>query len=393
MKRLRWRHAAVPFLLLTGGLALAGVAPIAPGERPAPGSTEAELWYAMDRAERELRQMPLVLEDAALTRYLRGQLCAVAGPHCDDLRLYVLEVPEFNASMAPNGATLLFTGALLRLRDESELAFLLGHEFAHYRQRHSLQQWESAKRSTAALGAFSLVTFGAGVGLAGSVAQLAGYAGMAGFSREHEREADRIGLAAAAASGFDPAAGARLWARLAEEERATAGRRHNPVFASHPRTAERLEDTRRLAEAQSAPPPDPVEAAARRQRYLAAIGPHLDRLLRGELSRRRFATSVVVIGGLHADAPPEWRGHTAFYLGEAYRQRRQPGDAERAAALYAEAVASPAPPPAAFREHGFALREAGDHAGAAAALRRYLALSPEAPDRAFVERDLKRLTP
>ncbi|WP_334131567.1 hypothetical protein, partial [Silanimonas lenta] len=154
-----------------------------------------------------------------------------------------------------------------------------------------------------------------------------------------------------------------------------------------------LEDTRRLAEAQSVPPPDPAEAAARRQRYLAAIGPHLDRLLRGELSRRRFATSVVVIGGLHADAPPEWRGHTAFYLGEAYRQRRQPGDAERAAALYAEAVASPAPPPAAFREHGFALREAGDHTGAAAALRRYLALNPEAPDRAFVERDLERLTP
>jgi hypothetical protein len=335
--------------------------------------------------------MPLLLEDAALDAYLREQLCRVAGPHCADLRLYVLEVPEFNASMAPNGATLLFTGALLRLRDESELAFLLGHEFAHYRQRHSLQQWESAKRSSAALGTVSLVTFGAGVGLVGSVAQLAGIAGMAGFSREHEREADRVGLDAAAAAGFDPAAGARLWARLAEEERATAGRRPSPVFASHPRTAERLEDTRRLAASQ--PPANGDMDDARRQRYLAAIGPHLDRLLRGELSRRRFATSVVVIGALHADAPPEWRGHTAFYLGEAYRQRRQPGDAERAAALYAEAVATPEPPPAAFREHGLARRDAGDHAAAADALRRYLALSPTAPDRAFVERDLERLTP
>ena len=371
--------------------------PIAPGERPATGSTEAELWYGMDRAEADLRDQPQVERDAALNTYLRDVLCAVAGPHCDDLRLYVLSVPEFNASMAPNGATLVFTGALLRLRSEDELAVLLGHEFAHYRQRHSLQQWQATKRSSAVLGTFGVATFGAGVGLVGSVAQLAGVAGLSSFSREHEREADALGIEFAATRGYATNAGVVMWQRLAAEEAATVGRRQHPVFASHPRTAERVEDNRRMADAASgATPPAAGEGpgvVARRARYQAAIEPFLDRWLAEELTRRRYAASIQMIGELHDDAPEAWKGRTAHYLGEAYRLRRGEGDAARAAALQAEAVAAADAPPAAFREHGYARRAAGDTAGARAALTHYLSLQPEAPDRAFVERDLEHLTP
>jgi predicted Zn-dependent protease len=384
-------------------LAANAMPPIAPGERPSADSTEAELWYGMDRAEQGIRGLPQVEADAALNAYLREVLCRVAGPHCDDLRLYVLEIPEFNASMAPNGATLLFTGALLRLRSEDELAVLMGHEFAHYRQRHSLQQWQSAKRSSAALGTFGVVTLGAGVGLAGSVAQLVGAAGGASFSREHEREADALGFAFAAAQGYSPGAGFAMWQRLAREEAATIGRRRNPVFASHPKTEERVEDNRRLAEAAavsaSATPRDATDSTPdetspdSRARYQNVIEPFIDRWLAQELTRRRYGASIQMIGALHADAPQEWRGRTAHYLGEAYRLRRGEGDAAKAAALQAEAVAAPDAPPAAFREHGYALRAAGDTRGALDALARYLTLAPEAPDRAFVQRDLEALTP
>ena len=371
--------------------------PIAPGERPAAGGTEAELWYGMARAEADLRDQPQVERDAALNAYLRDVLCAVAGPHCDDLRLYVLSVPGFNASMAPNGATLVFTGALLRLRNEDELAVLLGHEFAHYRQRHSLQQWQATKRSSAAMGTFGVATFGAGVGLVGSVAQLAGVAGLSSFSREHEREADALGVEFAAARGYAIEAGYAMWQRLATEEAATAGRRPHPVFASHPKTAERVEDNRRMADAASGRPPtaagDGSGADARRARYQAAIEPFLDRWLAQELTRRRYAASVRMIGDLHDDAPDAWKGRTAHYLGEAYRLRRGEGDADRAAALQAESVSRPDAPPAAFREHGYARRAIGDTGGARAALIRYLTLAPEAADRAFVERDLQALTP
>lgn len=371
--------------------AAAAPPPIAPGERPAEGSTEAELWYGMARAEQELRGLPQRERDATLNAYLRDVLCRVAGPHCGDLRLYVLRRPEFNASMAPNGATLVFTGALLRLRSEDELAMLLGHEFAHYRQRHALQQWRAGKRSRATFGTVGLATVGAGVGLAGGVAELAGAAGLSAYSREHEREADALGIGFATAAGYAPDAGLALWERLAREEAATIARRRHPVFASHPKIEERIAAHRRLTA--TATRASAETATARRERYQAAIAPFLDEWLAEELTRRHDAASIQMLGELHAEAPPTWRGRTAHYLGEAHRRRGGDGDAARAAALQAEAVAAPDAPPAAFRERGYALRAAGDTAGARVALARYLRLRPDAPDRAFVERDLEALPP
>ena len=75
------------------------------------------------------------------------------------------------------------------------------------------------------------------------------------------------------------------------------------------------------------------------------------------------------------------------------RARRNSRPPRSAAALQAEAIQAPAAPPAAFREHGYARRAAGDDAGARDALARYLQLAPDAPDRAFVERDLASLMP
>jgi predicted TPR repeat methyltransferase len=99
----------------------------------------------------------------------------------------------------------------------------------------------------------------------------------------------------------------------------------------------------------------------------------------------------LLIGGLLADAPPADRGLLTFYLGEAHRRRNAAGDRARAASLYAQAVALPGAPAAAWREHGYALRDAGQRAAARDALRRYLQDMPSADDRAVVERELSRL--
>lgn len=95
-------------------LALAACAPDAAaaealraGEKPVPGSTEAELWYGMDQAEKDIQASPYVVRDPALNAYVRGVLCDVVGDYCPDMRLYIIDVPVFNASMAPNGAVLV----------------------------------------------------------------------------------------------------------------------------------------------------------------------------------------------------------------------------------------------------------------------------------------------
>lgn len=357
-----------------------------PGERPPAGSDEDELWYAMDRAERELQQHPLLVRDEALNAYVRGVACKVAADYCPDLRVYIVELPYFNASMAPNGMMLVWTGALLRFQDESELALVLGHELAHFRHRHSLQLWRKAKRTTAFLNSFGLVAWGAGAGAAGQVAGLFGAAALYQYSRDAERESDRSGFAAALAEGYDPMAGARLWTRMKREEDARRYGKPVPVFASHPRTAERLADVQAAGEAAG-----PFTGDPGREAYLAAVRPHLVRWLEGELSRRMFDTSVRVIGDLRQGAPEDLQATYAFFLGEALRRRGDAGDAAQAEAYYAEAVSLPGPPPAAFREHGMVLRAQGERAAAARAFTRYLELAPDAEDAAFIRLYLDEL--
>ena len=98
-----------------------------------------------------------------------------------------------------------------------------------------------------------------------------------------------------------------------------------------------------------------------------------------------------MIGELLQDAPAADKGLLTFYLGEAYRRRGLNDDDRKAAGYYAQAIALPDAPAAAWREHGFALRDAGNPAGARAALLRYLQDAAQAEDRAFVQRELEKL--
>ncbi len=373
-------------LLATASPALLAVDPARPGQRPPAGSDEDELWYAMERAERDLQQHPTLVRDPALNAYVSGVACRVAAEHCADMRVYIVEQPWFNASMSPNGMMIVWTGALLRFQDEAELALVLGHEFAHFRQRHSLQQWRRAKRSSAFLGSFGLLAWGGGAGAAGYLANILGTASMYQFSREAEREADRIGFAVATGEGYDAHAGARLWQRMKDEEDARRYGKPVPVFASHPKTAERLEDVRLAAGTRGQP-----AGESGREAYRRAVRPHLAHWLELELSRRMYDSSVRVISDLRAQAEPELQATYAFFEGEAHRRRAGEGDLARAHALYAEAVALPDPPAAAHREHGLALRAQGRSEDAAAALRRYLELAPAAEDAAFVHQYLSEL--
>jgi predicted Zn-dependent protease len=371
-------------LLITGSTGLSAhadgvTAPTRPGDRPVAGSDESELWYAMDRAELNLRKSPQLVRDPALNAYVHDVACRITGPYCQDLRVYVVDAPWFNASMAPNGALIVWSGALLRMQNEADLALVLGHEFGHYRERHTLQQWRKLKKSSKFLSAFSVLTYGVGFGLAGMAADLVGAASLLKFSRDKEREADRIGFAQLVAQGYDPNSGVRMWDAMLREENARDYGKPMPVFASHPQTRERLEDVRAAAAAVASP-----GSELGLERYRAATDRFRQHWLEGELSRRMYTTSVQVIGDLRQVCPPDQKGLYTFYLGEAHHRRNKGDDRVLADALYAEAIAQPGAPPAAWREYGLSLRAAGRNAEARLALQRYLELDPDADDRAFV---------
>ena len=174
-----------------------------------------------------------------------------------------------NASSLPDGRIYLTTGMLAHVENEAQLAMVLGHEIGHVIQEHALEslrkQRSDQRRNKmisaaagAALGGFlgrkkggTLGTLkgaatGAAVGTVG--ATLVNLVIQSKFSKEHEKEADRIGTELALARGFDPEEAARFWERQHERFGKWNVRRKiaHSLFGSHPRDHVRAENLRVL---------------------------------------------------------------------------------------------------------------------------------------------------
>ena len=176
-------------------------------------------------------------------RQVFERLGAVApAPRFGDYTLVFRSMPKVgpNAFALPGG-TVVVTDQLVRSFPETDvIAGVLGHEIAHVAEAHGLRQ---VYRS---LGTYLLVAL-----IVGDVGPIledmlleGGLLLSLSHSREHEREADRIGVMLAARAGYDPAAVARFFERMAAGKPASG-----PSWLStHPATGERVLEIRRLAE-------------------------------------------------------------------------------------------------------------------------------------------------
>ena len=357
-----------------------------PGERPGLKTTEAGLWMQMDKIEDELKGSGRIVEDPELNAYLRDIVCRLEPAHCPDVRIHVVDVPHFNATIAPNGMMQVWTGLLLRTENEAQLAFVLGHELSHYVRRHSLQRWIDLKNKANAASIFSTLTSAAGVGFIGHIGEIAAIAGALSFSRDQEREADRIGTARAREARYDPREAPRIWQAL-KAERAASEKPEGWIFLStHPGIDERV---RYLEAAAVKPTTDGNQWIVGRDRLNAVLAGHLDDWLGDELTRGEFAESEVLFRRLLET--DRRRGLVQFHLGELYRKRGEDGDTERAIEAYESALREPDVPPRAHRSLGQSLIRGGRDVEARVALEQYLAAVPGAPDRQIVEYQIQRL--
>jgi predicted Zn-dependent protease len=347
---------------------------VAPGYQPPSESDEKGLWGIMDRYERDMKTSRFVVRDAEVNAYMREILCRLADRYCADVRIYVVRTPLFNASMAPNGMMEVWTGLLFRCRDEAQLATIIGHEVGHYLRQHTLERYRDA-RSKADFGTFlSMGLAIAGVGWAGSLAQLALVASTFSFSRDQEREADEIGLNLMADAGYSPVATAEVWGQLlAEYKGSTAERGQSLLFATHPLPEERLETLRKAAAARG-------EAGDHgRDRYHARLAALRPRLIADELALRQYGRSEIVFEQLLVDAPDD--GGLWFAKGEVYRLRGASGDQEKALAAYERAIAAKGAPPEVWRSIGLVELKSGAKQRAEKAFDAYLQAKPDATDR------------
>ncbi len=348
--------------------------------RPNMATDEGGLWSMMDREEKALRRSPFALKDEKLKSWVQDMACRLGGEHCPDIRIHLVRTPVFNASMAPNGMMQVWTGLLLRVENEAQLAAILGHEIGHYLQRHSVEQLRDIK-SRSAFGQFIGL-----FGLVGAVGQMAVLASAFAYGREHEREADRIGAYLMHKAGYDVAEASRVWGNLLEELRAREGKEPeqvSPLFTTHPAPPERREVLSQYAQAM----PGGIKGE---ENFVIQTGRFLDGWLQDEVKRGQYAESLALMGRLLARK--DAAGLVYFYRGEVYRLRGESGDLDLALEDYRASSLSPNSPPAAFRGIGLICRQRGEKTEARAALDRYLELAPDAPDSAFIKNYLSELS-
>jgi beta-barrel assembly-enhancing protease len=355
-------------------------ADIAPAVHPALDTDEAGLWMTMEEAEHDLKTAGNLVRDEALNAYVKGVTCKVAGPYCADIRVYILRVPDFNAMMAPNGALVVWTGLLLRTRNEAQLATILGHEIGHYIERHSVERWRDIRTKTDILMFFSIATSAAGVGYVGNLASIGVLASIYAYSRDNEREADDVGLKIMADAGYDPREAPKVWARLIREEEADEDKKSRIVFfATHPVPEERLDTLKAEAERLAS---TGFQGGIGVDAYDAAVLPLRAAFLRDELDLRRFSRTEALLNMLIEDGANV--GELQFYRGELYRLRNGDGDLDRAMEAYREAENSDGPPPELFRSIALIHMKKGESVEAREAFSRYLALKPDAEDREMI---------
>jgi len=352
------------------------------------GVDEIGLWREDDERERALASSPLVIRDEALNAYVRRVLCETVGEdRCKPVRVYVLRVPLFNATMSPNGTMRVFSGLLLRTRSEAELGAVLGHEFGHFERRHTLQQFKAARSGTDLLSWAAVLT--AMVGTRQSyqnyeTMQTSVLGGLARFSRDHEREADLTGLGYLNNGRLRPHAASRVWRNLILEAEASAAARglskpdfrRNSFFASHPADGERANYLYALAN------PDSESNEEGADRYATAMANWLPLFLDDQIALNDFGGSEFLINKL---AENGWTASLWRARGDLFRSRGNPRDLMNAADFYGKAVGLQPDLAEGQRGLGFSLIKTGRAAEGSAALQRYLSLRPDAADAPMIQ--------
>jgi beta-barrel assembly-enhancing protease len=191
-----------------------------------------------------------VFDDAEVTDYLQalGKRLGASSPDKQQkFYFFVLQDKSINAFAMPGGVIGVHTGLFTSSNSESELASVLGHEIGHVTQHHLARMLASQKydmfKNIAATALALLVMRSnpqAGMG-AMTAASAAGIQRQIDYTREHEREADRVGLTILQDAGFDVRAMPAFFNTLQRATRFSDGNMPS-YLRTHPMTSERIAD-------------------------------------------------------------------------------------------------------------------------------------------------------
>ncbi len=190
------------------------------GEEEAPAAREAELQALVDRLALHWPENPY------------------------EFKLRVWGEEASNAFALPGGWIGVTNGLIESVESENELAFVLGHEIGHFRNRDHLKGLGRGLALGIVLSALGL----SGVGAAGDLAGLAGGLAQRSFDREQESEADEFGLAVVQAEYGHVGGAAEFFRRMPDPE-SLLGEKLGAYLSTHPVSEERIAELAAFAEA------------------------------------------------------------------------------------------------------------------------------------------------
>jgi predicted Zn-dependent protease len=230
------RQCCAGLVTLLGGLAGSGCATVSPQQERQVGREEAE----------EVERTVGLVRDRRLVEYVEaiGRRLGQATGRADiSWQWSVADEADANAFALPGGFVYVTRGLLALSNREDEVAGVLAHEMAHVVQRHAVRRVGAATPLAALFGVPSGIlgivspTLG---GIVGGAGRLVSGLALAPYSREQEREADRIGIALSARAGWDPRALADFLGALERAEALAGGTSRRSFFATHPSTPDRV---------------------------------------------------------------------------------------------------------------------------------------------------------
>jgi predicted Zn-dependent protease len=272
-----------------------------------------------------------------LTPYVNGvgqKLAAVADRKLP-YEFVVLNNPVPNAWALPGGKIAVNQGLLTELKDESELAAVLGHEIVHAAARHGAKAQERATLLQAGMAAAQI---GAAIGgvdqnVAGLVLQGAGVGAQLiqqKYSRDQELESDEYGMKYMKLAGYDPQGAVSLqetFVRLSEQQGPKAQSWLEGLFASHPPSQERVAKNRITAERLGSGGEVGKETYEAKVKPLRAIAPAYDKLEEAVAAARKkeFSKAEALTAEAVKMVPREGRFHE--FLGELALAQNKPEQA------------------------------------------------------------------
>ncbi len=257
-----------------------------------------------DEIMREIRADRSYYDDAEATDYvntLGNRLASRGADSRQNFEFFLIQERSINAFALPGGYVGVYSGLLLAAQSESEIASVVAHEIAHVTQRHIARIIDQQKQSTVmSIAALAVAILAArsnpevasaaiGFGTAASVQNLLN------FTRDHEREADRVGLQILDGAGFDARASAVFFERMQRATRIYDVGGAPSYLRTHPLTYERIADIQnRLERLPYRQVPDSVEFQLVRAKVRAELDPPAEArtFFEQSLAERRYLSEA-----------------------------------------------------------------------------------------------------